>query len=239
MKNNIHKIILITLGFFLLSVNVYSNKDLNKADSLFNLKIYTEAKAIYDSLFYKENMYSESMILKMALIEEGLENYEKSIYYLSVYQSIKNNESTEERILKIADNYNLKGYNKSDSEYFINNFQKNRHLIIISLLILIILIFIFNVVRILKNKKPPTLKTFFYALIMLLIVTININLPKYGIVYFDNTFIMEEPSSGADVHKLIKKGDKIKITDELSVWYEVKLNKEKKYIRKKNIKIID
>ena len=50
---------------------------------------------------------------------------------------------------------------------------------------------------------------------------------------------MEEPSSGADVYKLIKKGDKIKITDELSVWYEVKLNKEKKYIRKKNIKIID
>ena len=239
MKNNIHKISLISIGLLLLSGNVFSNKNLNKADSLFNLKIYTEAKVIYDSLFYKVSVYSESMLLKMALIEEGLENYEKSIYYLSVYQSIKNNKSAEERIQKIADNYNLEGYKKNDSEYFLNNFQKNKYLIIMSLLILVMLIFTFNIIRILNNKKNPILKTFFYTLIIILIITININLPRYGIVYFDNTFIMEEPSSGADIYKIVKKGNKIKITDELSVWYEVKLNKEKRYIRKKNIKIID
>jgi|TARA_B110000881_G_scaffold92868_1_gene81435 hypothetical protein len=240
MKNKIHRISLIIIGSILFSGNIFSNDiNLKKADSLFNLKIYTEAKVIYDSLFYKKKMYSESMLLKMALIEEGLENYEKSIYYLSEYQSIKKNESTEDRILKIADNYNLEGYKKNDFEYLQNNFQKNRYLIIMSFLISIILIFTFNIIRILKNKKNPILKTLFYTLIILLIIIININLPKYGIVYFENTFIMEEPSSGSDVYKLVKKGDKLKITNEISVWYEIKINNKKRYVRKKNIKIIN
>lgn len=240
MKNKIHKISLIIIGSILFSGNLFSSDiNLKKADSLFNLKIYTEAKVIYDSLFYKKKMYSESMLLKMALIEEGLENYEKSIYYLSEYQSIKKNESAEDRILKIADNYNLEGYKENDFEYLQNNFQKNRYLIIMSLLISIILIFTFNVIRTLKNKKNPILKTLFYTLIVLLIITININLPKYGIVYFENTFIMEEPSSGSDVYKLVKKGDKLKITNEISVWYEIKINNKKRYVRKKNIKIIN
>ncbi len=240
MKNKIQKISLIIIGSILFSGNLFSSDiNLKKADSLFNLKIYTEAKVIYDSLFYKKKMYSESMLLKMALIEEGLENYEKSIYYLSEYQSIKKNESAKDRILKIADNYNLEGYKKNDFEYLQNNFQKNRYLIIMSLLISIILIFTFNVIRILKNKKHIILKTLFYTLIVLLIITININLPKYGIVYFENTFIMEEPSSGSDVYKLVKKGDKLKITNEISVWYEIKINNKKRYVRKKNIKIIN
>lgn len=240
MKNKIHKISLIIIGSILFSGNLFSSDiNLKKADSLFNLKIYTEAKVIYDSLFYKKKMYSESMLLKMALIEEGLENYEKSIYYLSEYQSIKKNESAEDRILKIADNYNLEGYKENDFEYLQNNFQKNRYLIIMSLLISIILIFTFNVIRTLKNKKNPILKILFYTLIVLLIITININLPKYGIVYFENTFIMEEPSSGSDVYKLVKKGDKLKITNEISVWYEIKINNKKRYVRKKNIKIIN
>ena len=108
-----------------------------------------------------------------------------------------------------------------------------------SFLISIILIFTFNIIRILKNKKNPILKTLFYTLIILLIIIININLPKYGIVYFENTFIMEEPSSGSDVYKLVKKGDKLKITNEISVWYEIKINNKKRYVRKKNIKIIN
>ena len=95
MRNKFYYISIVLLGIFSFSNRIISkNLNLNKADSLFNLQIYTEAKLIYDSLYYKENLYSESMLLKMALIEEGLENYEKSIYYLSQYQSINNNESS-------------------------------------------------------------------------------------------------------------------------------------------------
>ncbi len=240
MRNKFYYISIVLLGIFSFSNKIISkNLNLNKADSLFNLQIYTEAKLIYDSLYYKENLYSESMLLKMALIEEGLENYEKSIYYLSQYQSINNNESSEIKIKKIANNYDLEGYEKNDFDYLQNILKENRIIIIYSLLLLILLIFIINIYRILKSKKAPTLVLTFYIISILFLLIININLPKSGIVYFENTFIMEKPSSGSDLYQIVKKGDKLKIIGEESVWYKIKINKTEKNIRKKNIKIIN
>ena len=240
MRNKFYYISIVLLGIFSFSNRIISkNLNLNKADSLFNLQIYTEAKLIYDSLYYQENLYSESMLLKMALIEEGLENYEKSIYYLSQYQSINNNESSEIKIKKIANNYDLEGYEKNDFDYLQNILKENRIIIIYSLLLLILLIFIINIYRILKSKKAPTLVLTFYIISILFLLIININLPKSGIVYFENTFIMEKPSSGSDLYQIVKKGDKLKIIGEESVWYKIKINKTEKYIRKKNIKIIN
>ena len=240
MRNKFYYISIVLLGIFSFSNRIISkNLNLNKADSLFNLQIYTEAKLIYDSLYYKENLYSESMLLKMALIEEGLENYEKTIYYLSQYQSINNNESSEIKIKKIANNYDLEGYEKNDFDYLQNILKENRIIIIYSLLLLILLIFIINIYRILKSKKAPTLVLTFYIISILFLLIININLPKSGIVYFENTFIMEKPSSGSDLYQIVKKGDKLKIIGEESVWYKIKINKTEKYIRKKNIKIIN
>ena len=240
MRNKFYYISIVLLGIFSFSNRIISkNLNLNKADSLFNLQIYTEAKLIYDSLYYKENLYSESMLLKMALIEEGLENYEKSIYYLSQYQSINNNESSEIKIKKIANNYDLEGYEKNDFDYLQNILKENRIIIIYSLLLLILLIFIINIYRILKSKKAPTLVLTFYIISILFLLIININLPKSGIVYFENTFIMEKPSSGSDLYQIVKKGDKLKIIGEESVLYKIKINKTEKYIRKKNIKIIN
>ena len=240
MRNKFYYISIVLLGIFSFSNRIISkNLNLNKADSLFNLQIYTEAKLIYDSLYYKENLYSESMLLKMALIEEGLENYEKSIYYLSQYQSINNNESSEIKIKKIANNYDLEGYEKNDFDYLQNILKENRIIIIYSLLLLILLLFIINIYRILKSKKAPTLVLTFYIISILFLLIININLPKSGIVYFENTFIMEKPSSGSDLYQIVKKGDKLKIIGEESVWYKIKINKTEKYIRKKNIKIIN
>ena len=234
MRNKFYYISIVLLGIFSFSNRIISkNLNLNKADSLFNLQIYTEAKLIYDSLYYKENLYSESMLLKMALIEEGLENYEKSIYYLSQYQSINNNESSEIKIKKIANNYDLEGYEKNDFDYLQNILKENRIIIIYSLLLLILLIFIINIYRILKSKKAPTLVLTFYIISILFLLIININLPKSGIVYFENTFIMEKPSSGSDLYQIVKKGDKLKIIGEESVWYKIKINKTEKYIRKK------
>ena len=78
-------VILVTSSFF--CENTYSSTQ--KADSLFNLKRYSESKILYDSIFYKENKYSNSMLLKMATIEESLDNYEKSIFLVDFFKKIK------------------------------------------------------------------------------------------------------------------------------------------------------
>ena len=68
---------------------------------------------------------------------------------------------------------------------------------------------------------------------------INIKEAQEGIILNENTFIMNNPSSGSDVYQIIKKGEKIKIISESEVWYVVELENQRKYIRKKNILKID
>tara|TARA_S200000501_G_C20588825_1_gene640626 strand:+ start:117 stop:326 length:210 start_codon:yes stop_codon:yes gene_type:complete len=68
----------------------------------------------------------------------------------------------------------------------------------------------------------------------------NTNLTKKeGIISEDNAYIMNGPSSGSDVYSIINKGNKLKISNNTSIWYEVIFENKKKYIRKKNISLID
>ena len=50
---------------------------------------------------------------------------------------------------------------------------------------------------------------------------------------------MNGPSSGSDVYMLVKRGEKLNVINELDVWYEISVNNNKKYVRKKNLKLIN
>ncbi len=50
---------------------------------------------------------------------------------------------------------------------------------------------------------------------------------------------MYNPSSGSDVYNKINKGEKVEITGQTDVWYEIKIDKERRYIRKKNLLMIN
>ena len=142
-------VILVTSSFF--CENSYSSTQ--KADSLFNLKRYSESKILYDSIFYKENKYSNSMLLKMATIEESLDNYEKSIYYLELFQKNKNENKVLDKINDIVDDKNLNGFENSDKKIFINIYKKYRSNILALLLTLISIIFITIVKAEFTEKK--------------------------------------------------------------------------------------
>ena len=214
-----------------------SNLDI--ADSLFYKEKYNESKNYYDSLYFINKLYTESMLLKMAFIEEQLENYEKSIYYLSLYQKINNDDNIENKIDKLVSENQLKGYEKEDKDYIISYFISLRSEIILLLVSISIIIFLVNIYRVLNKNRPNFLiKLFFLANIGLLVV-LNYNFPKEAIVFHNNTFIMNGPSSGSDVYMLVKKGEKLNVTNELDVWYEISVNNNKKYVRKKNLKLIN
>ena len=231
-------------NFFLIcSLIIFFNSDLKsqliKADSLFNLNKYSESKVLYDSIFYKKNKYSNSMLLKMATIEENLGNYEKSIYYLELFQKNKNENKVLDKINNIVDNKNLNGFENSDKKIFINIYKKYRNNILALLLTLTSIIFIVNLVRYFRKNVVNFALPFFYISSFLSLLIINIKPPSDAIVFKDYTFIMKEPSSGSDLHSILNKGDKLIVSKDLEVWYEIILNGEKRYVRKKNVRLID
>tara|TARA_B100000609_G_scaffold139550_1_gene111915 strand:- start:6042 stop:6749 length:708 start_codon:yes stop_codon:yes gene_type:complete len=228
-------VILIISSFF--CKNSYSS--IQKADSLFNLKKYSKSKILYDSIFYIENKYSYSMLLKMATIEESLDNYEKSIYYLELFQKNKNESKVIEKINNIVDNKNLNGFENSDKKVLINIYKKYRNNILALLLTLSSIIFIMNLVRYFRKKVANFMLPFFYISSVLSLLMINIKPPSDAIVFKDYTFIMKEPSSGSDLYSILNKGDKLIVSKDLKVWYEIILNGERRYVRKKNVRLID
>ena len=228
-------VILVTSSFF--CENSYSSTQ--KADSLFNLKRYSESKILYDSIFYKENKYSNSMLLKMATIEESLDNYEKSIYYLELFQKNKNENKVLDKINDIVDDKNLNGFENSDKKIFINIYKKYRSNILALLLTLISIIFIVNLVRYFRKNVINFILPFFYISSLLSLLIINIKPPSDAIVFKDYTFIMKEPSSGSDLYSILNKGDKLIVSKDLEVWYEIILDGKKRYVRKKNVRLID
>lgn len=210
------------------------NDLLNTGDSLFKEEKYYNAKKYYDSLFYNKKMFSYSMLIKMSFIEESLGNFEKSIYYLSFYKKRKENSEVNNSLQKIINNNNLKNFEKSDFDFFENKFLIYKNHIIYSLLFISILIFSYNTYMIFKKRKINYIKSFFLINIFLLFV-LNFTNNSKGIVSNNNTFIMYNPSSGSDVHSIINKGEKLEIIGQKDVWYEIKIDNKKRYIRKKNL----
>tara|TARA_B000000475_G_scaffold215605_1_gene177913 strand:+ start:2670 stop:3380 length:711 start_codon:yes stop_codon:yes gene_type:complete len=227
--------------FFLLLISSHSRGNENlllKGDSLFELKKYVEAKEYYDILYFDKELYTNSMLLKLAFIENGLGNFEKSIFYLSKHKKEDDNEIIDQNLFNLVTENDLKTYDNSDYDYLLKIYKTNKQYIIIFLLTVLLTVFCLNIIRRKRNQKIKYIKTFF-TLSVIIMLMINIKGAQEGIILNENTFIMNNPSSGSDVYQIIKKGEKIKIISESEVWYEVELENQRKYIRKKNILKID
>lgn len=230
---------IIFVFLLLISYNSRCNENiLFKGDSLFDLKKYNEAKKYYDSLYFDKELYTNSMLLKLAFIENEYGNFEKSIYYLSKYNKEEENEIINQNLIKLVSENDLQTYEKSDFDYLLGIYSTKKHYAVISIVTILLAIFLLNLMRRRKNQKAVYVKTFFTLSVIVLLI-INLKEVKEGIILNENTFIMNNPSSGADVYQIIGKGEKIKIIKETEVWYEVDLDDQKKYIRKKNILKLD
>ena len=226
------------LIFFLIFVttNILANEKylLNEGDSLFKLRKYFDAKKIYENLYYEKNYFSDAMLLKLSFIEEGIGNYEKALIYLSKHYYQTHNKETSTKIKSIAKKNELIGFEQNDLSLILNAYNKNIYLIH-SILVVILVLYL-----IIGGKKDINYHIRFMIISVLVLAIMNFNLTKkQGIVDQDNTYIMNGPSSGSDVYSIIKKGNKLKISKEYSIWYEVIFENKKKYIRKKNISLID
>lgn len=226
------------LIFFLIFVttNILANEKylLNEGDSLFKLRKYIDAKKIYENLYYEKNYFSDAMLLKLSFIEEGIGNYEKALIYLSKHYYQTHNKETSTKIKSIAKKNELIGFEQNDLSLILNAYNKNIYLIH-SILVVILVLYL-----IIGEKKDISYHIRFMIISVLVLAIMNFNLTKkQGIVDQDNTYIMNGPSSGSDVYSIIKKGNKLKISKEYSIWYEVIFENKKKYIRKKNISLID
>ena len=240
MQSNIFKIITIAILFLLPNLATSAPRDFKEkiklADSLFAQKKYTQSYDLYDSIYHIGKLRSPAMLLKMAYIREGLGDYTMALYYLYDYYIQTSDEFALEKMESLANTYSLVGYNYSDKEYFLSVYHDYYDQIIL-VLGATTLLFLGGIAwqRYRKQQKPVGNYVIFLLVSLLLIYILNIGIGyQEAIVTHPNSYVMNEPSSSANVVDILAQGHKIKIIGESDVWYKTEWNNTEVYIKKKN-----
>jgi hypothetical protein len=228
------------LIFFLASfysIGATAQSDLKRADSLFQIKQYTQSLEIYQSLLSAKK-YSPAMLLKMAYINEGLGKPSESLYYLKLYQLATTDNQAQKKTEELAAKYNMTGYTQNETDQTAHWVSKNSNVIRLSFALILFLsvVSIFFLKR--KEKKVWGALTVLIIAASALFYLNNLHASSYVIVSNDRTYLMNGPSAGASVTAIVGEGNLIKLLGEEDVWLKVQWSGETAFVKKSAVKEI-
>lgn len=211
------------------------------ADSLFKQRKYTESFQLFEDVLTKDKYFTYRMLLQMAYIKEGMDDYASALYYLNVYYANNPEQKVLDKISELASKYKLRGYKPNDVEYLMALYRQNQVFLLVFIFSIFILFLAYLIYRKLKNKDilyPAIALSFAVMIFFLLFNYYGIDIRK-GIIKNEKIFLMNAPSAGADLLQTLQKGDCVSVTDETDVWYKVKWEEQDAYIRKNNVYLVE
>ncbi|HEU5289655.1 MAG TPA: SH3 domain-containing protein [Cyclobacteriaceae bacterium] len=213
-----------------------NNPLLQRADSLFQQKRYTQSFEIYNTLF-ESHRYSPAMLLKMAYVQEGLNRISQSAYYLNLYYLATRDESALSKLEELADKYRLEGYEPSQLDKMMSIYQQYRNLITLCLISAIIFLMVFMIVQRLRfHSKPYAAWGMLITLSIIFLVHTNFS-ERYSkaIITTNNTYLMNGPSAGASVISIVRDGHRVQVLGKEDVWLKVQWGDRVAYIKESNL----
>ncbi len=209
---------------------------LERADSLFQQKRYTQSFELYQNLF-ESKQYTPAMLLKMAYIQEGLNRISQSAYYLNLYYLATQDETALTKLEELADKYRLEGYAPSQIDQVFSIYHRYRDLITICLISAFTFLLILIVVQRLRfHTKPYAAWTMLMVLSVLFIVHQHFS-EGYtkAIIVNNNTYLMDGPSAGASVIRILRDGHRVRVTGKKDVWLRVQWGDAEAYVKENNL----
>jgi hypothetical protein len=177
------------------------------------------------------------MLLKMAYIQEGLNNIGNAMYYLNLYFMASNDKSVLTKMETMADKYKLHGYETSDADQLLS-FYHDYHLYI-SIALAAACCFMLSLIVYTKRKtKRKPIASGIFTLLFLILLFVHLNYGERittGIIALPNTFVMEGPSAGAPVEEVVDEGHRVEILGTHDVWLKVKWNNKIAYIKSNSV----
>ncbi len=231
MQTQILKILVLIL--IPLAMRGQNNAILQKADSLFSAKQYTQSFRLYDSLLH-DKKYSPAMLLKMAYIKEGLDQ-PSALYYLSLYHQATDDEQTLTKMEELADKYHLEGYKPTAQSQLNAWISKNSDSI--KWVIATVLFFFFAWVVFQKKQNESVMVPAFFMVITAIGLAwfINLGEPKpLVMVAQSRVYLMSGPSAGASVVDVLEEGHRLSVSGEKDVWLRVSWREKEAFIKKSN-----
>ena len=218
---------------------------LSSADSLFEARQYTESFKFYDQLYREDQVVSPSVLMKMAFIQESLGDYSETLYYLNEYFLLTSDESAVRKMQQLSEEHALRGYEYTDFDLFFNYFREYRYWVIYGLIALAMVGLLYRVIADRRRAAQPQGErsygwgaAYLFLLGGLFLVT-NYSLePPQAIIMADHTYIMNAPSSGAEVVYISEKGHRVAVGGEEDVWTQIEWDGQPAFVRQQNIREI-
>lgn len=241
MRNRVSRFtLLMTFGLIVAFPSIYgqnTTNDLEKADSLFKERRYTQSLEIYESIYDDSERATPAMLLKMAYSQEAMGNLSNALVYLHDYYRITSDKAVLKKMSDLAQVNGLEGYDSNDFQRFVKSIQDYKLIIIAVLLALCLLILSMIFRKISKHQeKSPGLAVGFMLVLALTIFFVNFSdQPQKGIVTSTNSYIMSGPSAAAELIEVIGQGHKVEILDKNDIWYQIKWKGKTAFVRENNL----
>ncbi len=173
------------------------------------------------------------MLLRMAYIEEGLNNIGPAMYYLNLYYLATNDKSVITKMEDMAKKFNLEGYKTTDADQILSfyhdyHFYFTAFLTALSLLCLSLAFYS----RVRLHKRPVVSSVF--LVIVLAVFFVHLNFGERittAIVTMPDTYVMSGPSAGAPVIAIIDEGNRVEVVGKHDVWLRIRWNGEIAYVK--------
>jgi len=240
MQNSVLKFLIVLVLMVGICPTARSQSDnnplLQRADSLFQQKRYTQSFEIYNTLF-KSQRYSPAMLLKMAYIQEGLNRISQSAYYLNLYYLATQDQGALTKLEELADKYRLEGYTPSQMDRVFTIYNQYRELITLGLIsVFIFLLILLGILRFKLHERPYAVWGALVVLSILFLVHLNFG-EGYAkaIIANNNTYLMDGPSAGSSVISVVRDGHRVQVIGKKDVWMKVQWGDREAYIKESNL----
>jgi uncharacterized protein YgiM (DUF1202 family) len=205
---------------------------LKTADSLYQAKKYTQSFEHYQEIL-KQKQYSPAMLLKMAFIQEGLNNVGQAMYYLNLYHTVTEDKFVLEKMAELAEKYDLQGYETSDTDHFLTVYYDHYEYFTYALAVLtIFLLSLIFYTKVRLKQQPALAGTLMIVVLIGFVVHLNIGgRAPSGIIASSSTYIMNGPSPGSTLITIAGDGHRVKVIGKTDVWVKIEWDGETAYIR--------
>lgn len=208
---------------------------LRQADSLFLAKRYTQSMDLYRSIFAQQE-YTPAMLLKMAYIEEGLNQTGQALYYLDLYYHATRDKSVLEKMEELAGKYKLEGYQQTEGSRILVYYQD--HHVMISVFLAVIIFFLFSLAFYLKKINRNPVPSFVIVISLLILFAVHSNAGEQlttAIITRPGAYLMDGPSPGASVVSIVDAGHRVEIVGQKDVWVKILWQGKTAYIKEGNL----
>jgi len=209
---------------------------LERADSLYSAQRLSAAAELYRLSLDRDLKISKADLLKLAFIEEGRDDEVMSIYFLHQLYLLQPYQQVKAKIEEMAELNKLQGYSIDEADYAWYLYRRYAPWVEKALFGIAFLLFCLVLFRRIKGVSLGYSPVFTLIFLSAAAYFLNFSLPyKRAIVGGEKMLLMSGPSSASTLLGSIDRGHRLEWVGQEDVWYEVKWNEKKGWVKKSGL----